>query len=260
MAGRFFKAFDPGGVADILDGVLFNLTGEDEDMEEEDGSQRSIARRFVLARAPQPMPGLVRLVFDKVLRARVDRRVVELEYQPRSGPPKSYILRPYTLVLGEQELAVTGPIGEPPDDGVARPEDAFRTFSLSRILGITQRKQRFNMPNLGQWDPERIYSDSWGLWTGPPEDVELRVHPDFADLLEARRWHPSQRLGKTAKDGWRSLHFHVFAGGEFRTWVLGWGPWIEVVGPPDLHDWVERMRTLRPGEGAPEPGEIFRIT
>ena len=57
MAQRFFKAFDPGGVADALDGVLLSMTGEDEDMEDEDGSQRSIARRFVLARAPQPMPG-----------------------------------------------------------------------------------------------------------------------------------------------------------------------------------------------------------
>ena len=260
MAQRFFKAFDPGGVADALDGVLLSMTGEDEDMEDEDGSQRSIARRFVLARAPQPMPGSVRLVFDRVLQALMGQRVLDLTYQPRSGPTKSYVMRPYTLVLGEQELAVTGPVGEPPEDGSARAGEPFRTFSLSRIRSISIRSMRFNMPNLAQWDPERTYSDSWGLWTGEPEEVELLVHPEFDDLLEARRWHPSQRLGEVDDRGWRALHFHVFAGGEFRTWVLGWGPWIEVVKPVSLRHWIDRMRSLKPGDGTPELGEIFRIT
>ena len=261
MAERFFRAFDPGGVADLLDQMLFEVTGEEEDAEEgEIGRQRrNLARRFVLARAPQALPGDVRLVFDQVLRALVDRRVIDLRYQPRKGPPKDYVVRPYTLILGQQELALTGPIGEPPGDGVARAEDSFRTFSLSRIQKIELRSSRFNMPHLGLWDPEKEYASSWGLWTGAAAPVELKVHPVFARLLQRRRWHPTQRVGEADEDGWVSLRFDVFPGGEFRTWVLGWGPWLKVVGPPVLRQWVERMRTLSPGEGTPEEDEVFRI-
>ena len=80
MAERFFRVFDPGGVADLLDQVLYEVTGE-EDEAEEDAShsrRRSLARRFVLARAPQRMSGKVRRVFDQVLRA-LHLRPVQLE-------------------------------------------------------------------------------------------------------------------------------------------------------------------------------------
>ena len=261
MAQRFFKAFDPGGVADLLDQMIYEVTGEEDDADEDavDRSRRSIARRFVLARAPQPLPGDVRLVFDQILRALVERRVLELRYQPRRGPVKDYIVRPYTLLLGEQELAVTGPIGEPPEDGTARKGDQFRTFSLSRIYKIRLRETRFAMPHLGLWDPEKRFADSWGLFSGPAEEVFLRVHPAFSKLLERRRWHPSQQGGDADERGWSQLRFLVFPGGEFRTWLLGWGPWVEVESPVALKDWVERMRSLRPGEGTPEEDEVFRI-
>jgi predicted DNA-binding transcriptional regulator YafY len=262
IAQRFFRAFDPGGVADLLDQMLFEVTGEEEDADEGDvdRSRRSLARRFVLAREPQPLPGDVRLVFDQILKALVDRRVLELRYQPRRGPPKDYVVRPYTLILGEQEIAVTGPIGEPPDDGVARPDDPFRTFSLSRIQHIGLRTTRFNMPHLGLWDPEKEYASSWGLWTGPSEPVQLEVHPDFAELVQRRRWHPTQTVGERTPGGWIPVHFDVFAGGEFRTWVLGWGPWVRVLGPPHLVEWVAKMRGLESGVGTPEEDEVFRIT
>ncbi|MEE2829759.1 MAG: WYL domain-containing protein [Myxococcota bacterium] len=261
MAQRFFKAFDPSGVADLLDQMIYEVTGEEDDADEDaiDRSRRSIARRFVLARAPQPMLGEERLVFDKILRALVERRVIDLRYQPRTGPVKDYIVRPYTLLLGEQELAVHGPIHEPPADGTARKGDQFRTFSLSRIHEIQLRKTRFTMPHLGLYDPEKQAADSWGLFLGDAEEVSLRVHPAFAQLLERRRWHPSQRSGDPDERGWPQLRFRVFPGGEFRTWLLGWGPWLEVESPASLKDWVDRMRSLRTGEGNPEEDEVFRI-
>ncbi len=261
MAERFFAAFDPGGVADLLDQVLFEVTGEEDEADEDaiDKKRRSLARRFVLARAPQPLPGRVRRVFDQVLRALVERRVIELRYHPRKGPAKEYVLRPYTLLLGEQELAITGAIGEPPEDGIAREGDPFRTFALNRIEGLTLRNTRFSMPHLGLWDPEKEFESSWGLYRGEPEPTRVAVHPAFAELVADRVWHPTQRVGEPGPDGWVPIEFDVFAGGEFRTWVLGWGPWIRVEAPASLAAWVEKLRSLSPGEGRPEDDEVFRI-
>lgn len=261
MAERFFRAIDPGGVADLLDQVLYEVTGEEEDEEDPapGGRRRSVARRFVLARAPQALPGTVRHAFDHVLRGVVDRRVLDLTYHPRSGPPRAYVVRPYTLVLGEAELAVVGAVGEPPEDGSARPDEQIRTFALHRIAEIEPRRTRFSMPHLGLWDPEAHFSSSWGLYAGSPEPVEVAVHPAFAELVARRTWHSSQQGGKATEDGWLRLQFEVFTGGEFRTWLLGWGPWLRVESPLELANWLTNMRSIAPGEGTPGRDEVFRI-
>ena len=261
MAERFFRAFDPGGVADLLDQVLYEVTGEEDESDEDaiDRKRRSLSRRFVLARAPQQLPGRVRRVFDQVLRALVERRVVELLYHPRKGAAREYVLRPYTLLLGEQELAITGAVGEPPDDGTARAGDAIRTFALSRVEGLKLRKTRFSMPHLGLWDPEREFASSWGLYSGPPEDVTVAVHPAFGELVAERVWHPSQEVGEPLPDGWIPLSFRVFAGGEFRTWMLGWGPWLRVEAPTDLAEWVAQARAMDPAAHEPREDDVFRI-
>lgn len=261
MAERFFRAFDPGGVADLLDQVLFEVTGEEDDDAEEATfrSRRSLARRFVLARAPQPLSGRVRRVFDQVLKAMVERRVVDVGYRPRRGAPRAYVLRPYTLLLGERELAITGAVGEPPEDGGARPGDASRTFALSRIESISLRPARFQMPNLGLWDPEKTFAGSWGLYSGPAQPVRVALHPAFAELAAERVWHRSQRVGTPGPDGWVPVEFEVFLGGEFRTWLLGWGPWIRVDAPASLAGWLARQRRPDAASGQPEPEELFRI-
>ncbi len=261
IAQRYFRAFDPGGVADLLDQTLFELTGEEEDAEEDavDRTRRSLARRFVLAHAPQPLPGAVRRAFDQVLRGLVERRVLDLRYHSRRGATKDYVLRPYTLLLGARELAVTGAVGEPADSGRPAVEEPIRTFALHRIEGIGLRRTRFEIPPPTMWDPEARYADSWGLFVGEPERVGVSIHPRFEDLVAGRSWHPSQRVGVPANDGWIPLEFEVFSGGEFRTWVLGWGPWLRVDFPEDLRLWVERLRSIAPGEGEPAEDEVFRI-
>jgi predicted DNA-binding transcriptional regulator YafY len=263
----------------LLDQVLFEITGEDledgdagggggggfaagNDAEQSspvDRSRRALSRRFVLARPPQAVPGEVRQAFDRVLRGLVERRALDLRYHPRSGPPRDYVLRPYTLVLGEHELAVTGAVGAVPADGRPLSGDAIRTFALHRIREIKVRAERFTLPNLSAWDPEARYEGSWGLMVGEPEDVWVAIHPAFADLVAARSWHPSQIRAAAAADDWIRLQFRVFTGGEFRSWLLGWGPWLRVEEPAALRDWVDRMRTMRTAEGEPGPEEVFRI-
>ena len=260
MAERFFRAFDPGGVADLLDQMIFELTGDDGDGGElVDRSLRSLGRRFVLARTPQALSGDVRLVFDQLLRGVVEQRVVDLEYERRKGGRRTYVLRPYTLLLGESELAVIGAVSEPGPAGSAQPDEPIRTFALHRIRSLKLRSQHFAMPNLGLWDPEALFSASWGLYAGTPDRVRVAVHPAFGELVRRRQWHPSQVVGEPGADGWIPVTFDVFTGGEFRTWLLGWGPWVRVEQPESMREWVARTRSMVPGDGTPDADEVFRI-
>lgn len=247
VAERTFRAFDPGGVADLIDGLLYGLSG----IEDDEGARDVLGRSFVLARPPQPLPGSVRRVFDDVLRGLVERRVLELRYRPRLAEARDYVVRPYTLVLAERELAIVGAVGDR--------EGAVRTFALHRIEGIRCRKERFERPNQKVWDPQRTYAAAWGLYTGPAERVLLAVHPAYGELLSRRRWHASQRLEGEGDDGWIELSFEVFTGAEFRTWLLGWGPWLRVREPDHLRAWHERSGRAAPDDAEPDPQDLYRI-
>jgi predicted DNA-binding transcriptional regulator YafY len=135
----------------------------------------------------------------------------------------------------------------------------MRTFALHRIIDIELRMTKFRMPNLSQWDPKSLYARAWGLYCGPPERVRVEVHPAFAEVVSERLWHESQQVGEPAEDGWLSMQFEVFTGGEFRTWLLGWGPWLRVVEPAHLERWITDLATTSPSENAPDEDEVFRI-
>jgi predicted DNA-binding transcriptional regulator YafY len=256
IAERVFRAFDPGGVADLLDQVLLERLG---DGDRGAALRRDLGRRFVLARGFQPLPGDVRLAFDLLLRALVEGRAVELRYASRRGRNRSYVLRPYTLLLGERELAIVGAIGLPDATGAGRRVDAIRTFALHAIRSISLTETRFLYPDIAHWDPEARYAAAWGLYAGRAERVEVAIHPAFADVAEGRRFHASQERLPAASDGWLRLAFTVFPDGEFRTWLLGWGPYLRVLSPDRLAAWVDRR--VGPAEGRPEPeeDEVFRI-
>jgi predicted DNA-binding transcriptional regulator YafY len=70
-----------------------------------------------------------------------------------------------------------------------------------------------------------------------PVEVTLRFAPGVAARVAETRWHPSQRT-EVAPDGsllWRATVTGIL---EVRSWILGWGADVEVVGPPDLRAWV----------------------
>ena len=70
-----------------------------------------------------------------------------------------------------------------------------------------------------------------------PVEVRLRFAPAVAARVAETRWHPSQRM-EAAADGsllWRATVAGIL---EVRSWILGWGADVEVVGPPELRAWV----------------------
>ncbi|MBF6568414.1 MAG: WYL domain-containing protein [Candidatus Binataceae bacterium] len=74
-----------------------------------------------------------------------------------------------------------------------------------------------------------------------PADVEILIQNDETEAyLRARNVHPSQRFAKRP-DGKTVLAMTVRGTTELRNWVLGFGPWLEVLKPATLCNEVSTL-------------------
>ena len=85
----------------------------------------------------------------------------------------------------------------------------------------------------------------------------LRFSPTVAGRVQETRWHPSERVAVDA-DGRLTWEARVSGTLEIRSWILGWGAEVEVLGPPELRAEIAGIvsaaaSVIRPGvtDGAP---------
>lgn len=90
--------------------------------------------------------------------------------------------------------------------------------------------------------------------SGPVEAVVVRFGPKVRKYVEARTWHPSQRL---ERDGEFTILRMETSGKELLRWVLEWGEHAEVLEPHDLREAVraELRGALRQYDATAPPRE-----
>ena len=96
-------------------------------------------------------------------------------------------------------------------------------------------RSRFEYP--ATYDPHSLFADSFGITSGPPEDVVARFTPDVALYVRERQWHPTQRI-EALPDGGVRLRMRVAVSPELREWLLGFGAQVRVEAPAVLVDHV----------------------
>jgi predicted DNA-binding transcriptional regulator YafY len=168
-------------------------------------------------------------LLDEVVSALLYSNPADAEYRPaRGGFGKIYRLEPYTLATYRQGLYL-----------FARDvnEDRIKTFAVERFERFARlRRERFEYP-VG-YDPRALVADSFGIISGPAEEVVARFAPDVALFVRERSWHPTQRL-EPLGDGGVRLRMYVHIGPELVEWLLGFGPHVRVEAPSAL---VARVR------------------
>lgn len=168
-------------------------------------------------------------LLDEVVSALLYSNPADAEYRPaRGGFGKIYRLEPYTLATYRQGLYL-----------FARDvnEDKVKTFAVERFERFARlRRERFEYPP--GYDPRSLVADSFGIISGPPEEVVARFAPEVALFVRERHWHPTQRLELLADGGVR-LRMYVHVGPELVEWLLGFGAHVRVEAPSAL---VGRVR------------------
>ncbi len=172
-----------------------------------------------------------RTVIQRLTRAWAERRVVEIRYRggiydPTKGTRRARV-RPYLI---EPSLATRALylIGWDETRG------GMRTFKLDRIEEVGLAGERFEAPPDGSI--EETLGQAWDIIADQPAvDVVLRFSPVVAARVAETRWHPSERT-EPAADGSLTWRARVSGTLEIRSWVLGWGADVEVLGPAELRE------------------------
>ena len=172
-----------------------------------------------------------RTIKQRLTRAWAERRVVEITYRGGTYDPakgsRTARVRPYLI---EPSIATRALYLIGWDETRA----AIRTFKLERIEAVALTADRFEAPPEGTI--EETFAAAWDIIADQPViDVELRFSPAVAGRVRETRWHPSERV-EPRDDGSLTWRARVSGTLEIRSWILGWGADVTVVGPPELRD------------------------
>ena len=169
-------------------------------------------------------------VLDAILTGVLRRNRVRFRYKSKSGEVTRGVLEPYAMVLYKQGLYTIGRVRTAA--GVVE-----RTFAVERFTSAEhQRGATFQVPK--DFHVQRFFQGAFGIHHG---ESTHRVVVDFdasaRPLVEARRWHPSQRLIKLPNGGVRA-ELDVSDLTEVVHWIVGWGPKAKARAPKPLVDRV----------------------
>jgi predicted DNA-binding transcriptional regulator YafY len=161
------------------------------------------------------------------------RRVTMRYFSFSSNREKDYVLEPHRLVFAQGGLYVVGRVPKYRE---------LSTFAVERIVTLSLSEERFEPVDL---DGE-AFAHSLGVNQGPPERIEIAFEPRIARFVKERVWHPSQSARETA-DGTLFMTLDVCRDWALKSWILGFGPDVRVVSPPELADEIlgeiERARS-----------------
>jgi predicted DNA-binding transcriptional regulator YafY len=170
-------------------------------------------------------------VFEACRAAVAASRKVRLLYRSLyEGERIRTTLAPYALFFGERAWYAIG---------ASSLHHSVRMFKLDRIAELAPTEEAFRVPR--GFSVEKFLGQAWHLIRGPRRyQVVVRFLPKVATNVSEVRWHRTQVLAWQT-DG--SLIFSVTVDGidEIAWWVLGYGPYAEVLRPAVLRAKVAEL-------------------
>lgn len=164
---------------------------------------------------------------DVIVQALVDQRRLRVDYAGLLGDGKTHEFEPYTLAMYRGGLYLIGRSHR--GKGIVK-------LAVERIRDVEKLADRFDYPR--SYSPAKHTEGVFGIIEGEERHVEILVHgAETEAYLRSRRIHPTQQL-RRRRDGKAVLTMSVRGTEELRNWVLGFGPYLEVLKPRSLRDEV----------------------
>ncbi|HEV7280996.1 MAG TPA: WYL domain-containing protein [Pirellulaceae bacterium] len=189
-------------------------------------------------------------IYDRLMQAILDRKQVRLHYQ--SFTEERAIdtrLSPYRLLFQRRSWYVVG------KSSLHR---EVRTFNVGRILKLRELDRPAKIPK--SFRLSEYLRNAWRILPEQGDDstVVLKFRKMVAGNVEEVRWHPTQKVRRLV-DGGALFTARVSGLEEISWWILGYGPEVEAIEPPELRqriaDRIEAMRAIYAKK--PAAGELI---
>jgi predicted DNA-binding transcriptional regulator YafY len=134
-------------------------------------------------------------VLSGVHRAIVERRVVQIEYQPPGKDPQSRKIEPYAVVFYQGSLYIVAAAHEIP-----RGQDRIRHLKLDRFVRATPLDAFFQKPP--DFDLEAHLAGGIGIFSGgKARDFRIRISARGARWVVEDPWHAEQTIEQLPDGG-----------------------------------------------------------
>jgi len=208
------------GVEDVWENFLAALRPIDR------GDLGELDRKFyAIPYTPKNYSGLGHLL-NPIVQGLIRQYRLRVEY----ATGRVHEMDPYTLIAYRGGLYLVGK---------TQVHRHITTLAVERIrsaqlcVGEDGAFHRFVYP--AGFRPERYTEGAFGIIIDEkPVAVEILIHnKETENYLRARTIHPSQKF-TARRDGKSVLAMTVRGTTELRNWIMGFGPWLEVLKPAEL--------------------------
>ena len=172
----------------------------------------------------------------KLVRAVAESFKQKIAYAKVNGEVSERIIHPLGIVCKRNVWYVIAYAPERKD---------YRTFRVDQIISVVNHENSsFKYPK-GFRITDHI-GDSWGVYCDDPvRRVQLKFSRAVANRVKNLRYHHSQEIIEEGRDGSLTVEFAACGFKELQSWILQWGPEVEVLEPIDLREQVrERARQV----------------
>jgi predicted DNA-binding transcriptional regulator YafY len=174
-------------------------------------------------------------IIDAIQTGILSRKIVRYAYKDSRGRAKRGYLAPFALLLYRHGLYAVGSRGTEPAIDTTDWRRSLGVLAVERFTEADHLRERtFDVP--ADFKIDEVLHGAFGIHVGDPEQstkVVVEFSREKAGLVEARAWHPTQRIER-ANDGDIRLSFTVANLEPLVSWVLEWGPHARAIEPPEL--------------------------
>jgi len=173
--------------------------------------------------------------FDILFSAIQEKSPVKLLYQPFGKEEREWIFHPYMLKEYRNRWFLIGRVGA---------NISITNLGLDRIKGnIKNSSEKFIENNL--FDPDTYFNNligvSFPLDQKEPCDVQIKVSPQLVEYIKTKPIHKGQVIEKIYKDGSLLVGLKLFNNYELKSYILSYGPGIEVIKPEILRKEIKNL-------------------
>jgi len=166
-------------------------------------------------------------LLDTLVQCLVDQRKVRIDYGGLLGDGKVHDFEPYTLAMYRGGLYLIGR---------SHRGERIVKLAIERIRSAEKLAERFDYPR--DYSPEKHSEGVFGIIEGAQTKVVILIrNPETEAYLRSRQIHPTQEF-RSRRDGTTILEMTVRGTSELKYWVLGLGPYVEVLKPKALREEV----------------------